>query len=250
MTKHELETALRQSLQSPPAHSPRLPETLLLAKQGLRARKKGLGFWGFLGSQVRFIGWRIWLFQAVTLLAMFLGVFSLWSSLGPRSAGILLSGCSLLIVMTALPFLHRSRRYQMCEVEMAARFSSAKQLGAKLLILSLGDFAMLSSMFCFVVTRFSLSPDQVFLYLLLPFLTAASALMYLIRHTPGSELPRNSVLVCALLFLGSALMGKVPPVFLPGSALPWILCLALAGCCVYQTHRVFSQSSYEEIQLL
>lgn len=256
MTKHELENALRQSLQRTPANPPHIQDTLLLARQALRLRstRNRLSFWGFLGSQVRFIGWKIWLFQAFTLLPLTCLIFSLWHSIGasPRSAGILLSGCSLLIFMTALPFLHRSKRYQMCEMEMAVRFSGVTQLVAKLLIISVGDLAMLTSIFCFVIVKFSLEPDSVFFYLLLPFLTAASGLLYLIRHTPGSKLPQNSVLVCGLLFLGLALLTMVPPVFLPRQSSPlwWVICTVLAGCCAYQTRSVFYQSSFEEIQLL
>lgn len=256
MTKHELETDLRRSLHNAPLRPARLGEILSLVKAEIKQHPvpKRLSFWGFLGSQVRFIGWKIWFFQALTLLVLSALSFSLWNTslISPRLAALLLSGCSILSVMTALPFLHRSRRYQMCEVELAARFSGVKQLGAKLLILSIGDLAMLSSIFCFAVAKTDLPVSSVFYCLLLPYLTATSGLLYLIGHTPGTKWMQNSVLVCGILFLGLFLLTKASPMFQPDSASPiWVMaCLVLAACCVYQTHSIFSQSPYDEIQLL
>lgn len=254
MTKRELETRLRSSLHTP-AQPARFQETLRLARKAVQERpgSRRISFFEFLGTQVRFIGWKIWLFQALTLLILSSLSFSLWKTflITPWSAGFLLSCCSLLITMTALPFLHRSKRYQMCEVELAARFSGVKQLGAKLLILCIGDLAMLSSIFCFALAKTSLSPSSALFYMLLPYLTAASGLLYLIGHTPSAKWMQNSVLVCGALFLGFSLLVKVSPSFLSqGSPLYAAACLVLAACCAYQTHSIFYRSPYEEIQLL
>lgn len=251
MTSLEQKEALKRALQRPaPVRQARLQETQNLARKALRPVKKRLSFWAFLGTQVRFIGWKIWLSQAVTLLFLFLLWGPVWGSLW--SARTLLCCCSLLIFMTALPFLHRAKRFGMCEVEMAARFSGVKQLGAKLLIIGIGDFTMLSSMFCFAVVKTALDPGSVFFSLLLPFLAASSGLMYLIGHTPGSKLVQNSVVVCALLFLGSTVLTNTSPVlFRQDTTLLWAAaCIALAACCVFQARRVFRNPSYEEIQLL
>ncbi len=258
MTNHELETQLKNALHSAdaPVRPAHIRETLSLAQISL-ARKtapKRLSYWGFLGTQVRFIGWKIWLYQAVTLMLLTGVVFSLFLSFtdNSKSVGILLSGCSFLIFLTALPFLYRSRRYQMIEVEMAAKVSGSKQLGAKLLIICIGDLSMLCSLFCFALARTDLEPGSVLLCLLLPFLASASGLLYLIGHTPGAKLMQNSVVVCGSLFLGSALLMDLPPIFLSSKAYPlWALvCILLALSCVFQTHGIFHDSSYEEVQLL
>lgn len=135
MTSREQKDALKRSLHrmDVPIRPSHLIETQSLVRESLRPGKRRLSFWEFLGAQVRFIGWKIWLFQAVTLLFICGIPFLLWGrELGsPRTAGTLLCCCSLLTFMTALPFLHRARRYGMCEVEMAARTSGLKQVGGE-----------------------------------------------------------------------------------------------------------------------
>ena len=150
--------------------------------------------------------------------------------------------------MTALPFLHRARRYGMCEVEMAARTSGLKQLGGKLMIIGIGDFAMLGSIFCFLVAKTSLSPGGILLSLLLPFLAASSGLLYLIGHTPGSKWVQNSVVVCGVLFLGCSLLTNV--VLFRQELKCAAVCVALAVCCVCQARTVFRNPAYEESLLL
>lgn len=258
MTNHELETQLKNALHSAgaPVRPAHVQQTLTLTKAILskRTAPKRLSCWRFLGTQVRFIGWKIWLFQAIVLLlltgALFpLRLYFLGSLYTVRT---LLIGCSILVLMTALPFLYRSRRCQMCEVELAAKVSGSKQLGAKLLIICIGDLSMLCSLFCFALARTDLEPGSVLLCLLLPFLASASGLLYLIGHTPGAKLMQNSVVVCGSLFLGSALLMELPPIFLSSKAYPlWALvCILLALSCVFQTHGIFHDSSYEEVQLL
>ncbi len=252
MTSREQKDALKRSLHymDVPIRPSHLIETQSLAREGFRPGKRKLSFWEFLGAQVRFIGWKIWLSQAVTLLFLCGIFFLLWGrALGsPRTAGMLLCCCSLLTFMTALPFLHRARRYGMCEVEMAARTSGLKQLGGKLMIIGIGDFAMLGSIFCFLVAKTSLSPGGILLSLLLPFLAASSGLLYLIGHTPGSKWVQNSVVVCGVLFLGFSLLTNV---VLFRQELKWAaVCAALAVCCVCQARTVFRNPAYEESLLL
>lgn len=256
MTNHELETRLKNALHSTasPVRSTHVRETISLAGEPLAKRKasKKLSYWRFLGTQVRFIGWKIWLFQAVTLLLLTGIVFSLLHSLAgsPVSVGILLSGCSFLVFLTALPYLYRSKRYQMCEVEMAAKVPGVRQLGAKLLIIGIGDFSMLLSLFCFALVKTDLRPGSLCLYLLLPFLSSVCGLLYLIGHTPVSKLAQNSVIVCASLFLGFTILAGLVSASRDLTLIGSIACVLLVFVCVFETHTIFYHAPYEEIQLL
>lgn len=256
MTNHELEAQLRHALRGIGAsvHPAPVQKTARLAKEALEKKQASnrLSYWAFLGTQVRFIGWKIWLFQAATLLLMAGIVVSMYHSLTerPQFVGFLLSACSFLVFLTALPFLYRSRRYGMCEVEMAAKVSGVRQLGAKLLIIGIGDFSMLCSLFCFALVKTDLSPDSLCLYLLLPFLASASGLMYLIGHTPVSRLPQNSVVVFGLLFLGVSLLTRLMSASRNLTGRGFLVCGLLTFVCVYQTHGIFHHTHYEEIQIL
>ena len=253
MTNHELEAGLRTALHHTghSADPAQIRETVSLAQASLKAPPKRLSYWGFLGTQVRFIGWKLWLFQAAVLMLMTVLFRSLYHSIfdHPQAIGAALSGCSFLVFLTALPFLYRSKRYQMCELEMATRVSGLRQLGVKLMIIGIGDFSMLLSLFCFALVKTELHPGSLCLYLLLPFLSSTSGLLYLIGHTPVSKLAQNSVVVCAGFFLGFVLLKTIVSSrnhTLAGS----IACVLLFFACVYQTHSIFYHSSYEEIQLL
>lgn len=258
MTNRDLKAQLKKSLHvsRTPVRPAHVRETLTLAERQLQKRPapKKLSYWSFLGTQVRFIGWRIWLFQALTLLLLTGALFPLGLNLfgSLHTVRMMLVGCSILVFMTALPFLCRPKRYQMCEVEMAAKISGSKQLGAKLLIICIGDLSMLCSLFCFALARTDLAFGSVLLCLLLPFLASSCGLMYLIRHTSPTKLMQNSVVVCGCLFLGAALLMNLPPIFFSLESYPlWALvCILLALSCVYQTHAIFYGSFYEEVQLL
>lgn len=257
MTNHELETQLRNALHSPgvPIPPEQVQKTLSLTRASIakKAPLMRLSYWAFLGTQVRFIGWKIWLSQIILLLLLTGMLLSVWNSLleSPVSVGILLSGCSFLVFLTALPFLYRSRRYQMSEVEMAVRFSGVKQLGAKLLIIGIGDFSMLCSLFCLTLVKTRLEPDRVCLYLLLPFLVSTNGLLYLIGHTPLTRLAQNSVVVCGGTFLGFVLLTRLTSPSLNLTPVGFIACALLALFCAYQGRTIFYHSpNYEEIQLL
>lgn len=256
MTNREMEDQLRKALHhtGAPVSSAHRKETQALMEAALSKHHAParMSSWGFLGTQVRFIGWKIWLFQALTLLILTGVIFSLRRFFpdNPHLVGVLMSGCSFLIFGTAIPFLYRSRRYQMSEVEMVTRFSGVRQLGAKLLIIGIGDFSMLCSLFCVALVKTGLPPEILGLYLLLPFLSSASSLLYLIGHTPVSKLAQNSVVVCAGLFLGFTLLTRLISTSQDLIRIGAIVCILLLFVCGFETHTIFYHSPYEEIQLL
>lgn len=250
------EQQLRQSLHRLPsaADESHLHATILLARRETcqKQRRKRISLIRFFGKQLSFIGWKIWIVQAIFLLSVY-GVFSdffdyPWTSL--RLAKLLFC-LSVAVFMTALPLLYRSVRYRMQEIEAVARFSSAKLLLARLIGIGIGDIALLGGIFLFTLAKSSLSTDSAVFYLCFPFFLAGGVCLFMLGHFPPGKFLAGSFLFCSALILAfSVPPGQCAFRYLPLSpAARFILCALLAAFCAKQLLYITKNSSYEEMQL-
>lgn len=258
MRKQNFRNLLRSTMQEVelPVRNEHLQKTISLAKNEWKERvvRPRITFSKFLAAQIKFVGWKIWLAQAIVVLCLsfllvYLGDYILNN---PRNGALLLCSISILVLMSAFPFIQRSVRYKMYEIETATRFSATKQLLAKLLIIGIGDISMLCSIVCVAIINTPLETKSILLYLLLPFLIASSGLLYLIGHTPIEKISQNSVVICMVLFLAFTILGKTYPiVFKQTFSFKWAaICVILILFCIYQIRYILYRSSYEEMQLL
>lgn len=254
-----LEQRLRNSLHQPPltADERCLAITCLLIDTEIRrtqARER-ITFIRFLSMQIRYIGWKIWLLQCIFLLLIvcvlnrFYGINYLES---PLYMAKLLFCLSVLVFMSALPFIYRSVRCRMQEIEAAARFSSVKLLMVKLIIIGIGDIFLLGGIFCVTIWKTSLRADSVILYLCFPFLLAGSLCLFLLGHLPSGQFFTGSMGACSFLILSAAAVTRhaVLPFYNSFSA-GWIaVCTFLAAFCAFQFRYILYRSPYAEMQLL
>lgn len=258
MRKQNFRNLLRNSMQDveTPVRYEHLQKTISLAKNEWKKRvvRPRITFSKFLTTQIRFVGWKIWLAQAIVLLCLsyLLVFFGDYILNNQRNVALLLCCISILVLMSAVPFIQRSIRFKTYEIEAAARFSATKQLLAKLLIIGIGDISMLSSILCVAIINTPLGTKSILLYLLLPFLIASSGLLYLIGHTPIEKISQNSVVICMVLFLAFTILDKTYPIFYQQAfSLKWAaICIVLILFCIYQIRYILYRSSYEEMQLL
>ena len=157
MRKQNFRNLLRSTMQEVelPVRNEHLQKTISLAKNEWKERvvRPRITFSKFLAAQIKFVGWKIWLAQAIVVLCLsfllvYLGDYILNN---PRNGALLLCSISILVLMSAFPFIQRSVRYKMYEIETATRFSATKQLLAKLLIIGIGDISMLCSIVCVAI---------------------------------------------------------------------------------------------------
>ena len=241
MRKQIFRNLLRSSMQDVeiPVRYEHLQKTISLAKNEWKKRvvRPRITFSKFLTTQIKFVGWKIWLAQAIVLLCLsyLLVFFGDYILNNQRNVALLLCCISILVLMSAIPFIQRSIRYKTYEIETATRFSATKQLLAKLLIIGIGE-----------------ETKSILLYLLLPFLIASSGLLYLIGHTPIEKISQNSVVICMVLFLAFTILDKTYPIFYQQAfSLKWAaICIVLVLFCIYQIRYILYRSSYEEMQLL
>lgn len=232
----------------------RLADTVMLAGKMTRRRREGISFTHFLLLQIKFIGWKIWMVQA-GFLAVIIGIIGFLYGKNyldnPQRVVKLLFCLSVFVFMTAVPFIYRSVRYQMQEVEAASRFSSVKLLLAKLIAIGIGDISVLGGIFFITIIKTALQADSAILYLLLPFLILGSGCLFMLGHFTPKRFLAGSMGLCVLLVLACCIVpGHYEYLFQQSFSAGWIVvCLMLAAFCVGQFRYIIYHSTYTEIQL-
>lgn len=253
MTNSELEAKLRQFYEKTPA-APASASLVQLVQREMdgRTRRKLLSFRQFLSVQIRFIGWKVWAVQGGALLAI-CGILSrlfgqeYWRE--PAMVARLLFCLAVLTAMAAPPFLYRSVRYKMQEVEAAARFSSAQQLLARLIIIGAGDGVLLGGMLLTAAATSGLRLGSAALSVGLPFLLASGGCLYLLGHVSPRHFLAGSMGLCGALLTG-ALMARRQFLLPNIPAVGWIaICALLAVFCIWQLCGLMHHRDYAELQV-
>ena len=257
MKNADFEKKLQQALhQVPMADNGHLKHTLLLAEKEAyrRHERKRISFPRFLSLQIRFMGWKIWFMQGIFLLiisGIVVRTYGRYFFENPQFLTRLLFCLSVLVSMTALPFIYRSVRYQMQEVEAASYFSAVKLLMAKLALIGIGDISMLTVIFIATIAKTSLPADSAILYLCLPFLLVTDGCLFLLGHFSPKHFKAGSLGLCSFFILMCiALPGHYRFLFQQSFSMGWMaVCGLLVVFCIKQLHYILYHSSYTEMQI-
>lgn len=257
MREQSFEKELKQSLHQVPDMINRnhFENTLLLArKEAYRKQsRERISFVYFLAMQIKFIGWKIWSVQGIFLSVIASLFFRFYDYMKePKYAGKLLFCLSVLVFMTALPFIYRSVRYQMQEIEATSRFSSIKLLMAKLIVIGIGDLSMLSGIFIIALIKTSLETDRIILYLCFPFLLVCGGCLFMLGHLAPKLFFIGSMGLCSFCVLASVLVpAHYAYLFQQSFSAKWIVvCALLVGFCIQQFHYIIYHSPYMEMQII
>lgn len=255
MTNHDLETRLRQAYQGADvvARLSSMSAAVLLARKEAYSRRQRLSFPQFLSMQIRFIGWKVWAVQGASLLAVCWLLSHLFGQgywKDPQSVAGLLVCLSLLTFMSAPPFLYRSIRYRMQEVEAAARFSSVQLLMARLIIIGIGDATFLSGILLTAAVKSTLPLGGAVLSVGFPFLLASGGCLYLLGHVCPRQFLGGSMGLCGFLLMVLSLAHRHFHLFFrlsPG----WIgACALLIVFCCHQFLYLLHNCAYTEMQVI
>lgn len=257
MKSRDFEQKLKQSLQKQPVmiEEERLKNTVLLVcgEVAKKQNRERISFICFLRMQIKFIGWKIWGVQGICLAFFNAVLFHLYEYVNnPQYITKLLCCTSVLVFMTALPFLYRSVHYQMQEIEAGTRFSCVKLLMAKLVVIGVGDVFMLGSVFLAVLIKTSLRAGSTALYLCLPFLLASGSGLFMLGHCTPKQFLVSSASVC-LLFVLALIRTPVRFTFLFGQTFSagWIVvCALLIAFCAEQFRYILYDAPYAEMQII
>lgn len=256
MKEQDVEKKLRRALHQPcpTGREKHFEETILLVREELVQKKKRrrFSFLRFLLMQTRYIGWKIWGIQGILLAIISYLLTCLYHYReSPQFVAKLIFCLSVLVFMTALPFIYRSVRYQMQEIEAATRFSSVKLLMAKLMMLFIGDMIMMSGIFLTTIIKTSLQADSIILYLCFPFLLVSSGCLFMLGHfTPKHFLYGSMGLCLFFIIMISGLPGQYEVLLQQSFSVRWLaVCLFLVAFCIKQFHYISRHSCYTEMQI-
>ena len=176
----------------------------------------------FMWIQLSYIEKRIWLLSGFLLL-LIVWVCSHRSGNYPFALTPLLAAGILFET-------GRSRRWNMTELEQAARFSARSVMLAKVFLLGVGNTAGLMLVIFAVRPFFSYSLIRVFLYMMVPYLTA-SLLGSLYERRYRGDPGWGSVLICILSSIFFATVSHFfNPLYEDRLVLFWALTLILMVC--------------------
>ena len=164
-------------------------------------RRQHISFPLLVLKQLRFVALKIWLVQGMVLSALCslflfrydIGVV-LFNEYVPRG---ILALCGCIIVLSARPLLLRPMRCRTLEIEQSTYFSNRGGILAQLLFIGIGDIGMLAVL-TFLAIKCQFKADTVFLFLVIPFLTASAAGLMLWLRTSSSLFQKAGIPVCVL----------------------------------------------------
>ena len=222
-------------------------------------KKKGrIGFGSFLVRQISYTGWKIWLAQGIFVAVFWILFFGSRTSDMAEIAGIIGRNLPLFFGMTAvaqvmilIPFLERSFRYQMYEMECATRFSCAGMLGICLIYGAVGIAGIFGMCMAFAAGYTTVSAGAFALYFLVPLFVSCNGCMAVLRKmikqcgaAEGRELFLGGESICLICICVLAVGAKCVPGF-NGHMMIWgvILTAAFLGV-ILQGRKLMKGASY------
>lgn len=227
-------------------HEEQLEKTISLANSEYQKRRsrERIGYLEFLLRQLPFIGRRIWLFQGSILIFMCLLVTTIFQEdfkyIAAHHLPDLLCLFAVFITMTGLPFLCRSYKYKMQEVETAAFMSMHRLLEGRLIVIGLGDGIFLMAVSLVIFSEVNISTVLVIFYLLLPFLVSCCGCIFIL----WSSCSQYNMFACEIfcffiLLLQSLFHTLLPQAYYQAALTGWIVLSAFfAAVLAFQIYKL------------
>lgn len=239
--ERDMENRIRRALAEEEGASEQMTaRMILLARMQWNAAKpkKRIGFGELLLSQLRHIGWRMWM---VELILAFVPAFLIiqyveWHVITPVKAVFFFSCLVVGISMFWVVFIYRSSYYHMMEIEAAAFFSLKVLLLSRIIILFAGELAAIAGISAVTSAHTALSFGSGMVYMLFAFGACGSGMLVLIRRAGMDRLCRYFLAYGMLLLAVLLLLFKFLPQFFDGTRQTWIAfgSFVLLGYCIYQ----------------
>lgn len=180
-----------------------MEQILVLAKMqlGKNSKKKRIGFGELLLHQIRFIGIRIWSIEIVTVFFLVLILRSYVMEpffFTPRRIAFFLSCGIVAASMFLLPFLYRSTRFLMMEIESAAYFSIKRILVSRFFLFFGGEIVIAAAV-CTIAYVGQLMDKDMLVYVLLPLLLTGDGILFFLRNTSPEKLCRYYICYAGVL---------------------------------------------------
>ena len=219
-------------------------ELLFLVKVQFRIRKRNerMGFGKLLFSQIRFIGMRIWGLEIVMAI---LGGFVLRELFmdsyffTPRKIAFFFFFSTVGASMLLLPFIYRSFRFGMVEIEGAAYFSIRRILICRFLLFFGGEI-VIAAIVWIIGCGGQFVNGYMLVYVLLPLLLTGDGALLFLKNASPEKLHFSYLGYAGTLLALFSVSYYVAPWLFDGRFLTLFVCTGaiLSVCFIYQCSRM------------
>lgn len=196
-------------------------------------QKMNLFYMAFM--QARYISKGVWIFSA-----LFFGSVCLAAQIADSRYVSMVLGAVPFLVMFSVTESMRSYRYGMEELELSARFSLKSIVLARMMILGLGNFVVLTGVMLLLRSNMQIHMVSV----MTPYFLTAAGSLYLVRHLRGTESTFPcTVLATVVCVLELYLPGQCSTLFTVQYAGVWV-CVCVIGVMVtaYESYRIIRRT--------
>ena len=170
--------------------------------------------------QIKFCGFKMWAFELLTAVAA--GMLLRWTMtdkyfLTTRKLMFFAACFVVFVPMMLLPFLYRSIRYQMFEVESTSVFSIKTVLFSKFLLFFGGEIGLISAVIICLRFTTMITFVEILGMVLIPFLLANDGFLFLLKKMKSEKLCQS------FLYYGIALFAVIVALFLSKWQIQWTM---------------------------
>lgn len=214
--------------------------------------RQRLSFSALVVKQLWFVALKIWLMQGAllsVLCALFLFNYDIdvisFRKYIPRR---ILALCAGIIALSTRPVLLRPMRYRMLEIEQSTYFSNRGSILAQLLFIGIGDVGMLTVLTLLAI-QYRITADTIFLFLVIPFLTAATAGLMLWARTAPLFFHKAWIPIYIFVSLLACEATDQTMRLLPDASLLLWICYGIACLCILwrEYRRLYHPENMEGI---
>ena len=222
-------------------------------KQAMNQRDRN-SFGQFFFRMTPYIFWKIWFVQGACLVFMCLGLLATAGWPKTCDASVVIKAMCMfagMIPFIAVPFLYRSNRFGMQEIEMATYHSYTQQLVVKLGVIAVGDAAMLGSGIAIGVGVFHVDMLSALLYGILPFLCISSLLLFITtKISVDKAIATYTVCFLVVMVIEFRTIRMYPMLFsYRFNGVSFFICVALVLSIWVQLKNLIRNSMYQEMLL-
>lgn len=223
--------------------------TAVRAVSAQKSWKPQMSYRQFLCQQISFVDAKVWIFQAIVLIAVGIplgaGLGSRYGEISYRQITFILGIAVIAAAMMGIPYICRSLRHGMYELERVTRFSYSGILSARLMIIGAGNLAMLLGIFAALALSDMTVSLSIAVYMLLPFSAVWSGCIAIMRRLCSQYTHLYcfgfSLSMVALLFL---LYKAAPRVFSQEMALFWgLVCIVMIAGLAIEARKLIKKTS-------
>lgn len=244
----EMEHRIRRALiEEEPVSEQVVDRMVLLARMqwNTQAPRKRTGFMELLVSQLRFAGWKMWVFELmIAAMPAFLIIqYAKLHVITPVKAAFSLSCLAVGISMFWMVFIYRSSYYRMMEIEAASYFSIKGLLLSRILILFVGELAVIAGIGAVTAAHPAFGFGSGTAYMLFFLGLCGNVMLYLLRTAKTGRICRYFLIYGLLLTALLMVLLMVLPQFFNGGLQTWLVpgSAGLFGYYLYQVVLIGKQ---------